>query len=284
MRSPQAGNFTRQLDHRSEYRLGSEFPSFTAKITRVSNPNHSFSFRLLASGKAQYSAFAILVFLPISTHFTAPPEIPCTSTFLKSRSFFCGASVELKYFTKDFLNRLQTLYAQSFRITLASSVLPRLLAQSQPMLIPRIPSFFSSSRKEVYNPRAFILHAASLRQTFVHCGKFPTAASRRSLGRVSVPMWLSILSDQLLIVALGCHYHSNKLIRRKIVSRRNSFTPQHIGYQPPFPEVIPNRKVDSYVFLTRSPLFQIPKGSFRVRLACVMHAASVPSEPGSNSP
>ncbi|CAL6437909.1 unnamed protein product [Bathycoccus prasinos] len=83
-----------------------------------------------ALGKAQYSAFAILVFLPISTHFTAPPEIPCTSTFLKSRSFFCGASVELKYFTKDFLNRLQTLYAQSFRITLASSVLPRLLAQS----------------------------------------------------------------------------------------------------------------------------------------------------------
>ena len=110
--------------------LGSEFPSFTAKITRVSNPNHSFSFRLLASGKAQYSAFAILVFLPISTHFTAPPEIPCTSTSLKSRSFFCGAPVELKYFTKDFLNRLQTLYAQSIRITLASSVLPRLLAQS----------------------------------------------------------------------------------------------------------------------------------------------------------
>ena len=68
-----------------------------AKITRVSNPNHSFSFRLSASGKAQYSAFAILVFLPISTHFTAPPGIPCTSTFLKSRSFFCGASVELKY-------------------------------------------------------------------------------------------------------------------------------------------------------------------------------------------
>ena len=27
-----------------------------------------------------------------------------------------------------------------------------------------------------------------------------------------------------------------------------------------------------------------PEGSFRVRLACVMHAASVPSEPGSNSP
>ena len=67
----------------------------------------------------------------------------------------------------------------------------------------------SSSRKEVYNPRAVILHAASLRQTFVHCGKFPTAASRRSLDRVSVPMWLFILSDQLLIVALVRHYRTN---------------------------------------------------------------------------
>ncbi|KAF6138388.1 hypothetical protein GIB67_037678 [Kingdonia uniflora] len=32
--------------------------------------------------------------------------------------------------TADLQSHLQTLYAQSFRITLASSVLPRLLAQS----------------------------------------------------------------------------------------------------------------------------------------------------------
>ena len=74
------------------------------------------------------------------------------------------------------------------------------------MLIPWVPSFFSSPRKEVYNPRAFLPHAVLLRQAFAHCGKFPTAASRRSLGRVSVPVWLVILSDQLLIVALvGCY-------------------------------------------------------------------------------
>ena len=30
-----------------------------------------------------------------------------------------------------------------------------------------------------------------------HCPIFLTAASRRSLGRVSVPMWLIVLSDQL---------------------------------------------------------------------------------------
>ena len=55
----------------------------------------------------------------------------------------------------------------------------------------------------------FIPHAALLHQTFVHCAIFLTAASRRSLGRVSVPMWLIILSDQLPIVALVRRYHTN---------------------------------------------------------------------------
>jgi hypothetical protein len=77
------------------------------------------------------------------------------------------------------------------------------------MLIPQVPSFCSSLRKEVYDPRAFLPHAVLLRQAFAHCGKFPTAASRRSLGRVSVPVWLLILSDQLQIVALVRLYHTN---------------------------------------------------------------------------
>ena len=77
------------------------------------------------------------------------------------------------------------------------------------MLIPQIPSLCSSLRKGVYDPRAFLLHAVLLRQAFAHCGKFLTAASRRSLGRVSVPVWLIILSDQQLIVALGGHYPPN---------------------------------------------------------------------------
>ena len=54
---------------------------------------------------------------------------------------------------------------------------------------------------ELYNPKAFVTHAALLRQAFAHCAIFPTAASRRSLDRVSVPVWLIILSDQLPIVA-----------------------------------------------------------------------------------
>ncbi len=56
---------------------------------------------------------------------------------------------------------------------------------------------FSSLPTVLYDPKAFITHAAWLDQAFAHCPIFPTAASRRSLGRVSVPVWLIILSDQL---------------------------------------------------------------------------------------
>ncbi len=68
---------------------------------------------------------------------------------------------------------------------------------------------YSSLPTELYNPKAFITHAALLDQAFAHCPIFPTAASRRSLGRVSVPVWLIILSDQLPVVALVSHYLTN---------------------------------------------------------------------------
>ena len=67
----------------------------------------------------------------------------------------------------------------------------------------------SSFITEVYNPKTFFLHAALLGQGFPHCRKFPTAASRRSLGRVSVPVWLIRLSAQLRIVALVGYYLTN---------------------------------------------------------------------------
>ena len=70
-------------------------------------------------------------------------------------------------------------------------------------------SAFSSRLKGLYNPKAFFTHAASLDQAFAHCPIFPTAASRRSPDRVSVPVWLIVLSDQLPIVALVGHYPAN---------------------------------------------------------------------------
>ena len=69
----------------------------------------------------------------------------------------------------------------------------------------------------VYNPKTFILHAASLHQTFVHCEKFSTAATRRCLDRVSVPVWLVVLSDQLPVEALVSRYLTNKLIGREFL-------------------------------------------------------------------
>ncbi|MBA0699026.1 hypothetical protein Goari_000699 [Gossypium aridum] len=53
----------------------------------------------------------------------------------------------------------------------------------------------SSPRKEVHDLWAFYLHAALLCQAFADCEKFPIAPSHRSLGRVSIPVWLIILSN-----------------------------------------------------------------------------------------
>ncbi len=50
----------------------------------------------------------------------------------------------------------------------------------------------------------------------------PTAASRRSLGRVSVPVWLIILSDQLSVAVLVSRYLTNKLMERRLLPRRFS--------------------------------------------------------------
>ncbi len=48
----------------------------------------------------------------------------------------------------------------------------------------------------------------------------PHCASRRSLDRVSVPVWLIILSDQLPVIALVSCYLTNKLMGRGPVLRR----------------------------------------------------------------
>ena len=122
----------------------------------------------------------------------------------------------------------------------------------------------SSRLTELYNPKAVITHAALLRQTFVHCGRFPTAASRRSLGRVSVPMWPFILSDRLLIVALVGRYPSNQLIRRKPLLQRKPeglpfFFPSCggknvFGISSRFQLLSPSEGQVAYALLTRLPL------------------------------
>ncbi len=88
------------------------------------------------------------------------------------------------------------------------------------MQVPSKPEGNSSLPKGFYIPKNFITHAALLRQPSGHCAIFPTAASRRSLGRISVPVWPFTLSGRLLIVALVGFYPANKLIRRGTIHRR----------------------------------------------------------------
>ena len=146
----------------------------------------------------------------------------------------------------------------------------------------------SSLLKEVYNPKAVIPHAASLHQASAHCAIFPTAASRRSLGRVSVPVWPVALSGRLPVVALVGHHPTNKLIGREPTPRRKTFHP-HPCRQRSYPVLAPvsegypkakDRLLTCYSPVRRS---STPKG-LSARLACVKHAASVRPEPGSNSP
>ena len=76
------------------------------------------------------------------------------------------------------------------------------------MLIRRVLSsdvhdaLIAPRQKKFTTHRAFVLHAAWLDQSCLHCPIFLTAASRRSLDRVSVPVWGIFLSEPLDIVAL----------------------------------------------------------------------------------
>ena len=121
---------------------------------------------------------------------------------------------------------------------------------------------FSSLTKAVYNPKTFILHAAWLDQGCPHCPKFPTAASRRSLGRVSVPVWPSTLSGRLRIVALVSRYLTSWLMRHKPIPvlSRGIFNIVDMrplclcGLSCRFQQLSPSQGQVAYVLLTRSPL------------------------------
>ena len=78
-------------------------------------------------------------------------------------------------------------------------------------------------QKQFTIQRTVFLHAAWLGQSCLHCPIFPTAASRRSLARISVPVWGIILSDPLPIVGLVSRYLANYLIGRMPIYRRRNF-------------------------------------------------------------
>ncbi len=67
----------------------------------------------------------------------------------------------------------------------------------------------SFPRKGFYDSKAFITHAALLPQACAHWAIFLTAASRRSLASVPVPVWGVALSRPLPVFALVGHYPTN---------------------------------------------------------------------------
>ena len=123
----------------------------------------------------------------------------------------------------------------------------------------------------LYNPKAFIAHAASLGQACAHCRRSSTAASRRSLASVSVPVAQVVLSHPLRIFALVSRYLTNKLIRREPLPRRDSFPEQEMPpnqiavYYPSVRKAIPVPEV-GYPRLTApfatSPAELPPRDSF----------------------
>ncbi len=151
---------------------------------------------------------------------------------------------------------------------------------------------YSPRTKGLYNLPAFLVHAASLRQGSPHCGIFLAAASRRSLGRISVPMCPSTLSGRIPIVASVGRYPADKLMGRGPLLRRGRGrflrTPAGVRSYPVLPCVSTGYPRPEGASPTRSsPVRHSRTAASRclaVRLACLRRAASVRSEPGSNSP
>ena len=79
--------------------------------------------------------------------------------------------------------------------------------------------------------RTVFLHATWLGQAFAHCPIFLTAASRRSLVRVSVPVWGTFLSEPLDIVGLVGRYPTNYLMSRMPISYHRSFNYNTMRYR-----------------------------------------------------
>ena len=133
------------------------------------------------------------------------------------------------------------------------------------------PCGLSSPSTVLYNPKAFIAHAASLRQAFAHCGRFSTAASRRSLGSVSVPVCRAALARPVGVAGLVGRYPANDLIPRRPVPRRNrTFSRRPMpgrgvaGNYPRFPAAIPGPGVGC-----RRLTHPCATGTLRPRTTCM---------------
>ena len=133
----------------------------------------------------------------------------------------------------------------------------------------------------------------SLHQAFAHCAIFPAAASRRSLDRVSVPVWLIVLSDQLPVLGLVSHYLTNYLIGRETIPQQRTISSKDHAIQREYPVLLQvslgypdlgGRFLTCYAPVRRFPQLNLTEQLLLPRLACIKRTANVRPEPGSNSP
>ncbi len=157
---------------------------------------------------------SLSVFLTISKHFTATPSIPPTSSVLK----FCSINAHRQLSCRISPLTYRTAYAP-FKPNKSGQRLPPTYYRGcwhvvSRGLFTRYLQFsthgnFIPWQKQFTTQKAFFLHAAWLDQALTHCPIFPTAASRRSLARISVPVWGINLSVPLMIIVLVGHYPAN---------------------------------------------------------------------------
>ncbi len=147
------------------------------------------------------------VFLLISTHFTLHQEfhspLPYSSTAVSLADSELSPEISQKTY--------RTAYAP-FTPNNSEQRLPPLYYRGCWHRVSR--GFFHRYRHYRPGRKEFTSQGTSsstllLHQGFPHCAKFPTAASRRSLDRVSVPVCPCALSGRILIIALVGHYPTN---------------------------------------------------------------------------
>ena len=165
-------------------------------------------------------------FLPISTHFTAPPEVPGPPTSLQDGRIGARSPVE----PGDFSDRRAVPPTRALSPVIPNNVRTVRLTAAAGTNLARPssrdrsdPCGLSSPSTALYNPKAFIAHAASLGQGCPHCRRSSTAATRRCLASVSVRVARVVLSHPLDISALVSRHLTNQLISRGPLSGRRSF-------------------------------------------------------------
>ena len=122
----------------------------------------------------------------------------------------------------DPLNPINPDNACTLRITAAAGTELAGAYSYSTFSFPHVERFIPIQKKFTTH-RAVVLHAGWLDQALTHCPIFLTAASRRSLVRVSVPVWGITLSGPLKIIDLVSRYLTNYLILRVPISSHRSF-------------------------------------------------------------